>query len=130
MVARSVHTCELEEVDGWTLGAGYSISTPEVSFRKLSQLCCVSHGYLGLLLVRLLLQFPAMTSDMCIIVVVETLRASLGITIRKVAASLHLHVLDVNVHGGCSLVLRASRSIVEGAIVVGSQITYKLQCVG
>ena len=37
---------------------------------------------------------------------VETLRASLGITIRKVAASLHLHVLNINVHGGRSLVLR------------------------
>ena len=71
-----------------------------------------------------------MTSDMCIIVVVETLRASLGITIRKVAASLHLHVLDVNVHGRHSLVLRASQSMVEGAIVVGSQRMYKLRCVG
>ena len=33
--------------------------------------------------------------------------ASLGIAIRKLAVSLHLHILDVNVHGGRSLVLRA-----------------------
>ena len=32
MVARAVHTCELEEADPWTWGAGSSISTPEVSF--------------------------------------------------------------------------------------------------
>ena len=42
---------------------------------------------------------------MSIIVAVETLRASLGIAIRKVAVSLHLHVLDINVHGGRYLVL-------------------------
>ena len=32
MVARAVHTCELEDADAWTWGAGSSISTPEISF--------------------------------------------------------------------------------------------------
>ena len=32
MVARVVHTCELEEADAWTWGAGSSINTLEVSF--------------------------------------------------------------------------------------------------
>ena len=32
MVARVVHTCELEEADYWTWGAGFSISTPTISF--------------------------------------------------------------------------------------------------
>ena len=59
---------------------------------------------------RFLLQFPAITSEVSIIVAVETLWASLGITIRKIVPSLHLHVLNINVHGGRSLVLRAQVS--------------------
>ena len=99
MVARAVHTCEVEEADAWTWGLTLS-STPRKSIsQKLGQRCCVNHGYLGLLPVRLLLPFSTLMADVSIIVAIETLRVPLDIAIRKVATSFQVHILHVNVHG-------------------------------
>ena len=66
---------------------------------------------------------------MSIIVVVETLRASLGITIRKVAV--YIYTFWTSMSMGVVSWYCARKSVNGGgAIVVRSQITYKLQCVG
>ena len=46
MVVRAVHTCELEEADAWTWGAGSSISTPEISFSE-AQPTMMCHPWLS-----------------------------------------------------------------------------------
>ena len=78
-----------------------------------------------------LLQFLVVTSDMSIIMGAEILRASLAIAIGKVAASLHLCVFGYQCPWGSLLSIGCvGRSMVEGVNVVGSQITYRLRCVG
>ena len=104
MVARAVHTCEVKE-DSWTWRVGYSVSTLWVSFPRARPTIWRRHCDLGVLLFKQILKLPTVTPYVAIIVVGEAIRVPLCIMIGNVAASLQPCVLDINFHGGHSLVL-------------------------
>ena len=131
MVAREMHTCELEEADAWTWGTGSSISTPEVSFPEAQPT---------------MLRQPWLSGLAACEIVVAISGNNVG-RVHNCGSRNTSVVLGHRDWEGCgeSVSARfgrqcpwgsllgtacASWSMVVGAIMDGSQITYKLRCVG
>ena len=99
MVARVVHTCELEEADAWMWGVGSSIITPKVSFLE-AQPTMLHQLWLSELVAC---ENVVANSDSVFGNVhncgSRKTSGSLGHEIGKVVTSLQLHILNINIHG-------------------------------